>query len=841
MWVKVGSADEARDEAGLAHVHEHMLFKGTKRRGIGAIAQDVEASGGEINAWTSYDQTVYHLVLASMFFDTGLDILQDAIMNSTFDAGELEKELEVILEETKRGEDNPSVKVSETLFSEAYRKHPYRRPIIGTPKSVKSFTRDKILDFYRRWYIPQNMVLVVVGDFDSQSALKKIHDAFKDFRQDNPAARAERPAEPEQRRTKIKILREDFQEGQLAIAFHIPDVSHPDIYATDLLSVLLGQGDSSRFAKQIKRQAGLVNDIYAYSYTPMNPGIFVAGASLDAAKTERATKAILKELFRLKFERISEEELQKARGIIESDVVYQRETVQGQARKLGYFEVLVQDLEFEEKYLRRLSQVTPKELQEVARRIFTPENLTMVTLLPKKVKRELTEEKIGFWIKDAHDKWVRSSKRSKAVRSSNPVIRHRLDNGLTLLMIRDDTIPIASMRAVFKGGLLYENSRNNGINYLLAEMVTKGTSNRNADEVARAIDSIGGTLSGHVMRDSFSLRADCLSRHFDKGLELLADCILHPAFDEEVLEKERNQALQELMNLEDNLASFVFKRFIESLFKGHPYQRTLLGTQSSLSRLSKGQLQHYYKKHYRPEDMCLAIVGDIEPRAVSRQVAQLFNHSSKKRSNRPTAGKGQLIQEFRIAEAVREKQQGHMVLGFLGTTVFNRDRYALEVLTSVLSGQGGRLFIELRDKQSLAYSISSISMEGIEPGYLAVYMGTSPEKLPQAIRGIREQFRLIRNEKVAAGELERVKRYLIGTHAISLQKTSARAAIISYNECYGLGYNYHRKYISKINAITSEDLLRVARKYIDLEKFTIAVVRPSSTEPVDEMLSDLGR
>src|SRR6476661_7256721 len=163
-WVGVGSADEPPELAGIAHVFEHMLFKGTARRRVGQIAHEVEAAGGEINAWTSFDQTVYHLVLASRFFDTGLDILADALQNSSFDPVELERELKVVLEEVKQGEDNPARVATQALFSTAYARHPYRRPVIGYEKTVAQVTRKRLLDFFQRWYLPNNMTLVVVGD-----------------------------------------------------------------------------------------------------------------------------------------------------------------------------------------------------------------------------------------------------------------------------------------------------------------------------------------------------------------------------------------------------------------------------------------------------------------------------------------------------------------------------------------------------------------------------------------------------------------------------------------------------------------------------------------------------
>jgi len=177
-WVKVGSACELEGEYGIAHVHEHMLFKGTKNRGVGEIAKIIESNGGDINAFTSFDETVYFVVIASRFVDTALDVLSDAVGNSLFDQGELDKELEVVLEEIRRGEDSPSRNLSEKLFSTAYEVHPYKRPIIGTSDSVRSFNREKIVNFYKKWYSPENMVLVIVGDFKINEIVPKIEDTF---------------------------------------------------------------------------------------------------------------------------------------------------------------------------------------------------------------------------------------------------------------------------------------------------------------------------------------------------------------------------------------------------------------------------------------------------------------------------------------------------------------------------------------------------------------------------------------------------------------------------------------------------------------------------------------
>src|SRR3990167_5083569 len=204
MFVRVGSADETEKEAGIAHVFEHMLFKGTEKRKVGQIAGEVEAAGGYINAYTSYDNTVYHLAVASRYFDTGLDIISDAIQRSSFHPNELKKELEVVLEEIRMNEDNPGRTLYKNILSTAFTTHPYKRPVIGFTDTVKTFSREQILDFFKKWYIPNNMVLVVVGDFDKNKALDAIKNSFKGFKPDTEPHKP-RPAEPSQKELKTNI------------------------------------------------------------------------------------------------------------------------------------------------------------------------------------------------------------------------------------------------------------------------------------------------------------------------------------------------------------------------------------------------------------------------------------------------------------------------------------------------------------------------------------------------------------------------------------------------------------------------------------------------------------
>jgi zinc protease len=829
IWVNAGSADEKDKEAGISHVFEHMLFKGTEKRPVGMIAQEVEGAGGIINAFTSYDNTVYYLVLASRFFDTGLDILADAIQHSSFDPVELEKEKEVVLEEWRRSQDIPSSVLSEKLFQTAYQKHPYRRPIIGYEDTIKSFTREQMLNFFKKWYIPNNMVLVIVGDFDSELVKPKIEEAFKDFAP-GPSPQRNRPLEPPQEQPRTILLSRNINEAYLDLSFHISSIKSKDIYPLDVLALILGQGDSSRLFHRIKTEKQLVHSISAYSYLPRDPGVLIIGATLDPQKSLNALEEILKETYRLRYEEISPEELEKAKINLESDFIYQGETVQGQARKLGYFETLTGNINFQEEYLKGISEVTPEDIMRVANTYLRNTNLTVGLLVPEKDSAAIKEADMRAVLQKADIKKPSITTQEPEPKSQIREEKVVLDNGITLLVKENHTTPIVAMQAVFLGGLRYENKNNNGICNFVASMLTKGTKNRTALEIATDIESIAGDINGFSGQNSFGVTAKVLKRYFAEGLDLLADVLINPTFPAEELEKKRQDILAALKRQEDELAFYTNKIFLQTLYQKHPYGMDILGSEDSIKKLTRQDLIDFYTRYGVAENLVIAIVGDVNRDLAKEKVEKLFKDFPQKKIQPPNIIPESPPNTIRIKEINKEKSQAHIMLGFLGTTITDNDRYALEVLNAILSGQGGRLFLELRDKKSLAYVVGSFSREGIDPGYLGVYIATAPEKVKEAIKGIKEELKKVITSPVSEEELARAKKYLIGTYEIGLQSNASQASDLALNEAYGLGYDFYRHYPQKLLKVTVQDVFRVAKKYIDLDRYVMAIIQPKNNQ-----------
>ncbi len=823
MWVNAGSAQDPAGKEGMAHVLEHMVFKGTARRNEGAIAREIEGSGGQINAWTSHDQTVYHVVIASRYFGRALEVLADAMQNPRFDPDDLSRELQVIQEEIKMGEDTPAKAVAQQLFAKAYRKHHYRRPVIGRAATVGAMTRADVNAFHRKFYAPGNMTLVVVGDVTRALVMRQVARLFPGKR--GAPRKAATPVEPSQRKLRVAAQHRPGQETYLSFGFHIPGLQDPATPVLDLIGIILGEGESSRLVRRVKNERQLLTQVNAYAYTPRDPGLLVITAALVPEKLEDAVTAILGEVTRLGSGDVAADELRRAKTIVESDAVFQKETVQGQARKLGFYHTVAGGAAFEQRYNRRVSGTTAAELRQAAARHLRAANLTISVAGPAaESKSSALEQAVRRGVQRAQEQ-ARRAGEARATEEGR-VVKVRLANGARLLVQQDSTVPLVSIRAAWLGGLRYENPRNNGINNLLATLITRGTTSRSAHQVNEAIEKMAGIISGFSGYNSFGVQAELLASQWEQGLEILADCVLHPALAEDEVERARRQAIEDLMAQQDSPASLAMDLFSRTLFKKHPYRFSMLGRVETVARLTRGSLKRYHKRHFGPGRMVLTLVGDVDPERVALKFTQLFGHGGKGGAAPPKIAPEPAPEAAQDAFLLLDRQQAHVVAGWPGTSLRRKDRYALEVLANLMSGQSGRLFLQLRERQGLAYNVGAFSLEGLEAGYFAVYLATSPTNLNAALNGIDAEVARLKDKPVGKAELGRVQRYMVGSFETSLQRKSTVASLLTFGELYGLGHQGYKKYTAAVMAVTPADLQRVARRYLRDDRKVVAVVKP---------------
>lgn len=824
-WVGVGSADEAAPKAGVAHVVEHMLFKGSNRYGVGELTRAIEGSGGEINAWTSFDHTVYHAVLGRDHVDGAIDAIGDALTAPRVDPHELDRERQVILEEIRQGSDDPARSVAQSLFATAYVAHPYRRPVIGTPETVQRLGERDLVEFFRSYYVADNMTLVVAGDVDPDRVRRSVERRFRSMPSGRPTRRV--ADEPAQTAPRAVAAYRDVSEAYVSVGFHVPAARHPDLAALDVAAILLGENESARLPQRLRDRDEIVTGAYAHVHALRDPGLFVLSATTRPRDAQKSVGALVDQALSL-VDDLSADELDKARIAAEAGFVRQLETAQGRARTLGWNASLTGDPRFAHVYLDRIRAVRRHDIAATVRRYFRPENATVAAILPKQAARAT-----ATFARSA-ERRVRSALRVAKAPATVAEKRVSLASGMTLLVRRDPSVPVVAMRAVWRGGQRVEEAEHAGASTLIARLITRGCGKLDATALADRVDRLGGSLGGVSGRNSFGIAAEWLAKSWHAGFDLLADCIASPTFAAAELAREKRQLFDDQVAQGDNPTQVVFRLFSEALYGTHPYARDVLGTQAALSNLDRTTLAAFYRERYPLSQLTLSIVGDVDIDDVVARVTKRFGTSKLVKPRLPAVAPprfdGRSEQEREVYRFL-DRAQAHLVIGFPGATVDAKDRFALEVLIAVLGGQSGRLFGELRDKQGLVYRVSAHSVEGVDPGFVAVYLSCAPGKLDAAVAGVRGELDRVRASGITDDELERAKSYLIGSHQIAMQRRSAVANAIAYHEAYGLGWQSWADYDDAIRAVTLDDVAAAAQAYLRGDRAITATVRPAVRTP----------
>jgi zinc protease len=804
-WCMAGSIHEGRWlGAGLSHVLEHMLFKGTTTRPGSRIDQEVQEAGGYMNAYTSFDRTVYHIDVPNTGARTAIDILCDIMQHATLPPDELAKELDVIRREMDMGQDDPGRRSGRRLFETAYTKSPYRFTIIGYPDIFNELKPENIRDYYTEKYAPNNVFYVVAGDVKNDEVVVQIKTAYEKTK-----ARAippiVLPEEPRQTAPREIIEEAPIELGHFHFAWHIPELRHPDVPVLDVLAVLLGSGRSSRLYQQVRERQGVVHHVDAWTYNPGSTGLLGMSAIVDADKFTAARDAMPAEIEKIKSMSVSANEVQKAVKQFVSATLSARKTMEGQAQNLGGNWLAANDLNFSERYLAAVKRVSHADVQRVAREYLTAENRTLYALLPNG-----TAPKISAAIETNTD---------------HPVQKFTLPNGLRLLVKEDHRLPFVEFRAAFKGGVLAETPANNGITLLLGKMLLQGTQKCSAAEIATEIESVGGHIDSYGGNNSFGVNAEVLSSDFATGLDLVADVLLNPIFPAAPLEREREVQIANIYARKDDLLKSASVAMRRTLFGEAGYGLDSLGTEESVQKISAADLKSFHQKFTAPNNCVLAIYGDVKTVEVKSTVEKAFENWKRVQSSEFRVQSSELNSLKRVEEA-RDKKQAVLVVGFRGTTLFDADRYALELIQESCSDLGSRLFLRVREKLGLAYYVGAQNFMGLVPGYFAFYTGTEPSKTAQVEIELLAEAELLRSEGLSEEELKRAKAKIIGQKKIARQELGGLAQAQALDELYGLGFAYGDTEDVKFETVTLKQVKAAAQKYLKPDAFVVSIVKP---------------
>jgi zinc protease len=808
VWVKTGSIHEgAQLGAGLSHYLEHMLFKGTARRAGRDISAIVQAHGGYINAYTTFDRTVYYIDLPSEHTGVAIDVLADAVLNSTLPADEAAKEKDVILREIAMTKDDPDNRLWDTLFSTAFREHPYRQPIIGHRDVFSAVTRDDLAAYYRERYVPNNLVVVIVGDIDLAATRATVEQHFGA----TPRARLAPvlvPTEPAQLAPRADHRFEDVELTRGILAWPIPGLAHEDAPALDLLATILGHGDSSILWQEIRERAGLVHTIDASSWNPGTNGLFCVSFTCDPEKRAAAEAAIQRTLGRCLARGFTAAQRKKALRQLVVAEINSRKTMSGQAARLGAAEVVVGDLDHSRTYFAQLRETTLADLRQVAKLYLAPARLTSISSNPLAA--------------------LPAAPAIEVTAGGQPDFSElKLPNGARIVFQPDNRLPNLHVRVMLQGGPLFEMSGKRGATALLATMLTKDTRRRSAAAVAGHIEEVGGAFYPFSGNNSLGVAVEVLPTDADRALRTIGEALLEPAFKSATFALERDGQVAGLQQDADDVVTLARKLLRQKFFGSHPLALDAQGDEAGLKALAPGDLADLHRRLCVGPNVVLAVAGDFDPRKLLPKLKALLGKIPRgKTPAAEFAGTVKLPAQAGDFAEQQPREQAVVLQAFPGPRAHAEDFYIGEVADEIFSGMASRLFERVREEKGLAYFVRSARVTGLDTGMFYFFAGTQPGREAEVLAEIDAEITRVQLGGVEPAELARCQTRLKAARRQSLQTNSARAMQAGLNVLQGQPVNDWKNYDVRIEAVTIAALAQFASRYFTRAQRTQLVVKP---------------
>jgi zinc protease len=833
VWVHNGSADESKGEEGISHFIEHLLFKGIAKYKSGEIAKTVEGHGGELNAYTSFDQTVYYINLPSESVEVACDCLSQMIGFPQFDPAEIEPEREVVVEELKRGLDLLGRVASQNFFSLAYTKHPYGVPVIGFENRIRKWSPKKIQSYFRERYSPKNFFIVLSGDISAEKAKFLIKEKFENIPM-FPIKKKLRRKEPSQKKCRVKLVKNKFEQSIYYIGFQIPNQNHKDIAALELLSMYLGYGDSSLLTKNLRLNEPLAMSAGSGLFTAKDTGQFIIQFQCKPENVISCLKKLSQTMEQFLAEPFDLDVFRKIQNAYVADQYFSAETISGLCRNYGSGYFSAKDEKYSEKFLKRVLKLKPEDLFKVFKKYVVIKKSVVSLSGPFNVK-EATESKceseINLFLKNLDT--LSKSKLKKLLithKSKNLIKPQKLGSetqkadlirikNLDFLFKKTNQSHLFSASLVTYGGgrlLLQEQA---GLVELFSKTWLTDNKAYTEDELSLRLESLAASIYPTAGRNSVSLSMEGLYQ-FQKPISEIYKSILTGAqFKEHFVDRERSIQLQQIKNRNDQPAQTAIRKLVQSIFKSHPYGFDSLGSPETLASVKSESIHNYVKK-LRSERSVFSVVGNIDIefwKDFATQLAELGYSSKKEISKFEYTGPEKKIFYFEPAD----KEQSHLAIGWPSPGVFENRRATMQVVQGILAGQGGRLFLELRDKQSLAYTVSPVGFEGLEKGLFGLYIGCSTDKVDQALKGLLFEIDKLANDVLSEGELQRAKNYILGTEQLELQKISTVNSSLVYDLLYTNHYSENTS--NEIRSVTVKQVQDLLKEILS-QNATISLV-----------------
>jgi zinc protease len=773
LGVKAGSADESPTQFGAAHFVEHMLFKGTQRRGLGEIDEEIEGIGGSINAYTSHDETVYYCTVRAERWQQGLDLLVDMLCESLFREDDLEIERQVILEELRGTEENPGELLGRKLSKALWPIHPYGRTVGALPDDVAVLKHSDIKAFWKKWYGPGQLVVSVAGPVAPSAVLSALEGCFlADTQESLPC----RPSGVPNSTASSVFLETAFQDSIFEIAFPALAWGHPDVAALDVLATALGGSESSPLVARLQLESGLANAAWASVSPRRDGGVFYVGCQPSRGREQEAMAAtwdIVQDVLESGF---SEEEIARSKALIRGERILGLQTVESKAMDALWYEMYSGNPEGGDRYNAEIAAVSVSQIMNLGSALLAKAKATSALICPKGVGTLAQLKAIG-------------PGSGPAVVTRPARMECTFAGGAKLLVEPRGSGALSALRVLGLGGRLLETPKTAGRSRLWSSAVVCGAGPLNNLEFADRLSLRGAGLAAGSYGPTMKLGIDCRREVLDEALEWLAMLVFEPRFEESEILRLRREALEGLESLVDHPEAMVWEAVSRLLFGKHPYGLSKLGSKSTLGRLSAGQLRRLHNGWAQSENLVFSVVGTGEPERIAARLERLFLPLEKAQGHAPSIPVP-VFPTKDIERVVRAGQaQSQVVLAWGTQGLSQPDRLALDLASAVMGSPGGRLFKVLRDQYALAYDVDAGHAAAPGGGVFSLELSTEAARSEEARDLLMNELVRVAERGVEKEELERAKAKVVFSRVEALQVPGSRAAELAYwQRCTGNGF-----------------------------------------------------
>ncbi len=835
IWVRQGSKHEDPKDLGASHYLEHMFYRGTAKRVSLQNREEILALGGKTSAATWYDWTNYYNIVPSEHFVLALDGLTDGCRNATLDEAQIENERSVVGEEIRQRVDDPTTFVYEEMMGLAFGKHPYALRVVGTHETVGGMTHDSLAKYYAR-YGPANLVVAIVGDVDTDTALDEVRSRLGD---ETPTTQMKSPPVPNRFRAggRKVIERADLGQSYLAGGFRVPGYRHPDRAAIEVAARLLYGRLQSRLVEG-DRTASEVN---AHAFVLDDQGLFAFTARpIDVEDIRLLERCCLEEVARFRDAPPGEDEAASMVRYFQLQELFGDETAFARAQSLG-LAALNGDVRYATEYEERLSEVTAADVRRVARLYLVAENYSSVTLMPKRVRLPEEEEarivevlgKMAAgtddpegldFSREAYGGGVSATAGTRGGESGGlPTPEEmQLTTGLRVLAARRPDSGVIELGFYVQAGTICDPAGKAGCAALAVRLMQEGGAKLDRTGVLVELNRIGGQWSLEVDRDAMSLRLTVAPDDVEAGLAVIRDVLAKPKLPREAFPKVRDALLASIREENDTLSTVAWRRLFGKLFLAHPYARPRSGEEAEIRTMTTDDVREWVHAFVRPERTVAIVVGDRDTSEMTQWIGHAMDDwEGSGSTGQPQTGEAQ-TDPIEVS-ARMQKEQSYGTIGVLLPRAGSEDGAALAVLGETIRM---RMFRDLIYAKALAYTASGWVDQMKEAGYLAVFFSTRPERFEETLSEARGHLDRAYEEGVPEDEVATIRERLSGARVLDSETGGDLVEAWGPLEAIGLGWAEEARSREAIDGVTPEQVAAAAKLYLAPERRVTVRVTP---------------